>query len=137
MEDKRKSTPVEVEGPKGPSDKGWYNWTIKMENGDVGFFGSKKSSQDYFVVDKECEYIVTPTDYGNRFSAVKKPYTGGKTFQKENPVMSLIGYAGSYSKDLVVASMAHSEKTASFKSTFDKVFETLYTKAAELKLIDS
>lgn len=103
-----------------------HNYFIELENGDKGYASLKKQS-DKLDAGKEIDYTieVVKTEKGefNKIKLVNKtPFGVGA---KEKPQEKMIGFAMSYTKDLIIADKI---KIESLESTFDKIYSIMVNK---------
>lgn len=87
------------------------SFIIELDNGDKGFYTSKNEDQKKFVVGQETEYLIEEKQ-GSKGVYFKitlpqseggagKSFGGGKP--APDPKTQMIGFAMSYTKDLIVA----------------------------------
>lgn len=88
------------------------SFIIELDNGDKGYYRSKNEDQKKFVVGQETEYLIEEKKgaTGNTYYTITLPQSeqqggGGKPFGKPapDPRIQMIGFAMSYTKDLIVA----------------------------------
>lgn len=89
-------------------DYGNTSFVIELDNTDKGFYVSKNENQTKFVVGQESEYNIEEKQgkkgvyYKITIPQSDKPSFGGGRPQAD-PRIQMIGFAMSYTKDLVVA----------------------------------
>lgn len=109
------------------------SFIIELDNGDKGFYSSKNEDQKKFVVGQETEYLIEEKA-GSKGSYYKitlpqSEYQGGggKQFGKpaQDPKIQMIGFAMSYTKDLVVAGKVELQDLATH---FDIIYNEMTSK---------
>jgi hypothetical protein len=91
------------------------SFVVEFDNGDKGFYTSKSEDQKVFIQGQEATYIIEEKEGkgGKKYCKVTVPAAAGQQFkggyQKpvQDPRAQMIGFATSYSKDLVVAGKVH------------------------------
>lgn len=113
-------------------DKDSYgNTTFKvtLDNGDAGFYTSKNENQTYFVKGKEVEYNIEKKigKSGKEYAKITLPQSDKKFggAPREDPKNKLIGFAMSYTKDLIVADKV---KVESLESCFERIYNIMLKK---------
>src|SRR5687768_13564806 len=79
---------------------------IEFDNGEGGEYNSMSEHQDKFKVGEQAAYERTPGKgtYPDLIKPVKKEFVGGKKGYEREPFWErAIGFATSYTKDLIVA----------------------------------
>lgn len=102
---------VNDDGSAKKDNYGNFSFIVELENGDRGYYNSKYEDQTKFVVGKEAEYLIEEKEgkSGKKYSKITIPQSegGGKSFSggkpAPDPKTQMIGFAMSYTKDLVVA----------------------------------
>lgn len=85
------------------------SFIIELDNGDKGFYTSKNEDQKKFIIGQEAEYNIEEKQGKNStYFKISIPQSegGGKSFggrPAPDPKTQMIGFAMSYTKDLVVA----------------------------------
>lgn len=102
---------------------------VTLDNGDAGFYTSKNENQTNFVKGKEVEYNIEKKvgKSGKEYFKITLPHAERKLggFQREDPKIKLIGFAMSYSKDLIVANKV---KIESLESCFERIYNIMLKK---------
>ena len=80
-------------------NKHYYATTLKLDNGDE--WECSKAKANFFQVWQSIEYIIEEWQYGKKIKLVQPAKQSKWTWQKEDPIEKFIGFAASYSKDLV------------------------------------
>jgi hypothetical protein len=109
MEKKSKVTKVTKLDKK--DSYGNTSFIIEFDNGDNGFFTSKKEDQSSFIQGQEATYLIEEKEgkAGKKYCKINlpqtgKPFAGGKPgFVAADPRIQMISFSTSYAKDLVVA----------------------------------
>jgi len=108
------------------------SFVIEFENGDKGFYTSKNPDQKKFIIGNVADYTIEQKQ-GSKGSYFKitvpqdAPTFKGGGFGKApvDPKVSMISYAGSYTKDLVVAGKV---QMADFEKEFNKIYSLFISK---------
>jgi len=107
---------------------GNISFSIELENGDKGFFSTKHADQTKFVVGVEAEYNIEEKTsqkggvyYKITLPQSEKPFTpGGRP--PVDPKVQMIGFAMSYTKDLIVAGKVDMKELS---VTFDVIYNEM------------
>ncbi len=109
--DKRKAKVTKVLKMDKKDNYGNTSFIIEFDNGDKGFYTSKNENQTKFVPTQESDYLIEAKLGKNgtyhkitlpQVEGGKPGFSGGGGF-KQDPKVSMIGFAMSYTKDLIVA----------------------------------
>lgn len=127
----KKSKPTRITKMDKKDDYGNTSFVIDFENSDNGYFRTKNENQNSFVVGVEVEYTIEEKDgkNGKKYFTIKLPQKEnnwkGNGRPQQDPKVNVIGYAMSYTKDLIVA-----DKIAikDIESTFDKIYDKMISK---------
>ena len=102
-----------------------HNYFLKMENGDTGYISSKIKDIKY-EAGNELEYTIEVIKIQNgnfnKFKKVSKQVFGG---QKEKPQEKMIGFAMSYTKDLIIADKVSIDK---LEDVFNRILDLMISK---------
>lgn len=85
------------------------SFIIEFDNSDKGFYTSKDEEQKKFVVGQESEYQIEEKQgskgiyYKITIPQTNKPAFTGGSRPAQDPKVQMIGFAMSYTKDLIVA----------------------------------
>jgi len=85
------------------------SFIIEMDNADKGFYTSKDEDQKKFIVGQEAEYQIEEKQgskgvyYRITIPHVNKPAFNGGGRPAQDPKVQMIGFAMSYTKDLIVS----------------------------------
>lgn len=115
-----------------PKGEPVYYHTIDLVNGDSGQIGSKEKMPAKLNPGSELTYTIESTTRGNKIKAVVpnnfKPGGGGRPVA--DPRASFIGYAASYSKDLVIGGKIQIDNMNAFS---DAIFKNMIKQFNEIK----
>lgn len=106
------------------------SFIIELDNGDKGFYTSKDENQKKFVVGSETEYNIEQKQ-GSKgpYNKITLPQSefkpGGGGRPAVEPRIQMIGFAMSYTKDLIVADKV---KMSDLGSTFEVIYNEMIGK---------
>jgi hypothetical protein len=110
---------------KGSSGSVFYH-EVELDNGDKGQIGTKEQMPAKLNPGQELTYTLEVTDKGNRIKAVAPqgfPMGGGK--KGPDPKVQIVGFAMSYTKDLIVADKV---KIDQLSGCFEKIHALMLSK---------
>lgn len=97
---------------KDKDSYGKYSFVLEFENGDKGFYSTPNGDQTFFVAGNVADYNIEAktSKAGSTYYVITAPdevssrpaFTGGVK-PKADPKVQIIGFAMSYTKDLIVA----------------------------------
>jgi hypothetical protein len=109
MEKKAKITRTTFKNEwKGPNGSVYFH-RIELDNGDVGSIGAKESMPSKLNPGSELTYTIEPDPKGDfKIKAVNATnggggFAGGGGKKGPDPKVQIVGFAMSYTKDLIVA----------------------------------
>lgn len=91
---------------------GKWSFSLEFDNGDKGWYNTKNGDQTYFAFGAPADYLIEAkqSKTGSTYYVISHPeekaqaansFSGGKP--KADPKVQIIGFAMSYTKDLIVA----------------------------------
>jgi hypothetical protein len=100
---------------------------IELENGDSGSIGAKEKNSDKLRPGSDLTYTIESGQYGNKIKAVSAGGGGGFGGGRKGPEpkTQIIGFAMSYTKDLIVADKAKLEQ---LPALFEKIYNLMASK---------
>lgn len=105
------------------------SYSIEFANADKGFYSTKDENQTKFTVGKEAEYNIEEKDgkSGKKYSKITAPneFKPGGGRPQVDPKVQMIGFAMSYTKDLIVHDKV---KMAELPATFDIIYNEMLSK---------
>lgn len=108
------------------------SYIIELENGDKGFYTSKDENQTKFVVGQESpEYNIEEKQGSTGAKYFKITLPQSEKFQRgggrpvEDPKVKIVGFAMSYTKDLIVAGKIGMQD---MEVNFNKIFNVMISK---------
>lgn len=104
-----------------------YYHETELDNGDKGQIGCKDKEPAWLNPGQELNYTIETTDKGIKIKRVqegKGGWSGGGRPQ-EDPKIKLIGFAMSYTKDLIIADKL---KINQLEESFEKIFNKMISK---------
>lgn len=107
------------------------SFVIELDNGDKGFYTSKNPDQKKFIVGNVADYMIEEKQ-GSKgpYFKITVPqdaptFKGGFGKAPVDPKVSMISYAGSYTKDLVCAGKV---QMSDFEKEFNKMYSLFISK---------
>lgn len=106
------------------------SFIITLDNGESGFYTSKSEDQTKFIIGKETEYNIEQKQ-GSKgpYNKITLPQSdfkpGGGGRPAVDPRIQMIGFAMSYTKDLIVADKV---KMSDLGSTFEVIYNEMIGK---------
>jgi hypothetical protein len=94
-----------------PDSYGKWSFQLEFSNGDKGYYNTKSGDQVYFVQGQPADYLIEAktSKAGSTYYVITHPEekaavpAGAGGFKKPDPKVQIIGFAMSYTKDLIVA----------------------------------
>lgn len=127
MEKKAKITRTTFKNEwKGDKGSVFYH-EIELDNGDKGEIGAKEQLPSKLNPGEELTYTIEAGKYGNKIKAVAPTgggFAGGGRKGPE-PKTQIIGFAMSYSKDLIVAGKVDIKQ---LPETFERIYQLMASK---------
>lgn len=128
----KKGKPTKITTMAQKDSYGNTSFIIEMDNGDKGFYTSKDENQKKFVVGTETEYNIEEKQ-GKKgiYYKITLPQaeggfkSGGPGRAPVDPRIQMIGFAMSYTKDLIVADKV---KMSDLGSTFEVIYNEMTSK---------
>lgn len=110
---------------KGDKGSVFYH-EIELDNGDKGQIGAKEQMPSKLNPGQELTYTIESTDRGNKIKAVAPAGSGfGGGRKGPEPKTQIIGFAMSYTKDLIIADKA---KIDQLPALFEKIHKLMSDK---------
>lgn len=89
---------------------GKWSFNLEFENGDKGYYNTKNGDQTYFSFGSPADYLIEAktSKTGSTYYVITHPEekatasTGGFQAKRVDPKVQMIGFAMSYTKDLIV-----------------------------------
>jgi hypothetical protein len=105
MEKKAKITKCSFTKEWGEGSSKTFFHDIELDNGDKGSIGAKEKNPDKLKTGSELTYTIESGQYGNKIKAVNSQpvYGGGGGKKGPDPKVQIVGFAMSYTKDLIIA----------------------------------
>jgi hypothetical protein len=112
---------------------GNVSFLVEFANTDKGFFSTKDENQTKFVVGKDAEYNIEEktSGAGKQYFKITLPQSentfkpGGSGRPPIDPKVQMIGFAMSYTKDLIVAGKVEMK---GLSETFDIIYNEMIGK---------
>lgn len=108
------------------------SYSIEFANGDKGFYSTKDEDQKKFVVGSDAEYVIEQktSQKGSVYFKITLPQSEQPAFKgggrpAVDPRIQMIGFAMSYTKDLIVADKV---KMSDLGSTFEVIYNEMTSK---------
>jgi hypothetical protein len=110
----------------GPNGNVYYH-TVELDNGDKGEIGTKEQMPAKLNPGQELTYTIETTDKGTKIKAVAPAPGGGFGGGRKGPEpkTQIIGFAMSYTKDLIVAGKISMDQLA---VNFEKIYNLMASK---------
>lgn len=106
------------------------SFIVTLDNGDSGFYTSKSDEQTKFIIGQDTEYNIEQKQ-GSKgpYNKITLPQSefkpGGGGRPTVDPRVQMIGFAMSYTKDLIVADKV---KMSDLGSTFEVIYNEMIGK---------
>lgn len=118
-----------------PDSYGKWSFNLEFENGDKGYYNTKDGDQKFFIHGNLADYGIEAktSKAGSTYYVITspeesaKPATTGGFQQKarQDPKVQLAGFAGSYTKDLIIAGKTDLN---GFEALFERIFKAMSSK---------
>lgn len=104
-----------------------YYHDIELDNGDKGSIGSKEKMPSRLNPGQELTYTIEHSSNGNKIKAVNTApaFGGGGGKKGPDPKVQIVGFAMSYTKDLIVADKV---KVDQLPAIFEKIHALMAAK---------
>ena len=110
---------------KGTNGSVFYH-EIELDNGDKGQIGAREQMPSKLNPGQELTYTIETSDRGNKIKAVSAaPAFGGGGKKGPDPKVQIVGFAMSYTKDLIVADKV---KIDQLPGIFEKIHALMLSK---------
>ena len=127
----KKSTVTKVTRFDKKDNYGNSSFLIEFKNGDRGYYNSKDENQKKFVAGVETDYTIDEKVGKSGALYWKIGVPGEQSFKpgggkpQTEPRIQMISFAGSYTKDLIVAGKAGIQD---FEKEFNKIYNIMISK---------
>lgn len=109
------------------------SFSIEFDNGDRGWYKSKKEDQTNFVAGQEQTYCIEEkvSGTGTKYYRITLPQTeqsfkpGGGGRPQQDPKVQFISFAASYAKDLIVGGKV---QLIDFESQMNRIYNAMIAK---------
>jgi hypothetical protein len=135
--DKRRAKVTKVTQMVNKDSYGNTSFIIEFGNGDKGYYTSKNENQNKFILGQDAEYhIESKQGKSGPYNKITPPKVEGQTFggggkpgfagaAKQDPKVQMIGFAMSYTKDLIVGGKVDMKDLS---ATFDIIYNEMTSK---------
>jgi hypothetical protein len=130
----KKSKVIKITKFEQKDNYGNTSYSIEFENNDKGFFSTKDEDQKKFIIGQEAEYNIEEKTgkTGKVYYKITLPQSeqpvksfGGGGKPQQDPKVSMISFALSYTKDLIVAGKV---PISDLEKEFNKIYTLMVSK---------